>query len=122
MEILIALGALAGGYFFGMNVYLARKNSELVKELKLEAQTNYFTNDEDRENFIKFISDSREWAFDYIEEVQTGLSKFVSDVEPVINHFNNYGDVIWTPLTDSMKTISVSFEDLKKLLPEEKDA
>jgi hypothetical protein len=122
MEILIVLGALAGSYFLGMNIYLAKKNNELTKELKVQAETNYFTNDEDRENFIKFISDSREWAFDYIEEVQTGLNKFVSEVEPIVNHFNNYGNVIWTPLTESMKTISVSFEDLKKLLPEESNA
>ena len=34
-----------------------------------------------KENFIKFLSDSRDWAFSYIESVQKGLTKFVNDVD-----------------------------------------
>lgn len=31
------------------------------------------TNIEDKDGFIKFLSQSREWAFDYIENVQTAI-------------------------------------------------
>lgn len=119
MEILIGLGTLACSYFFGMTVYLTFKNKSLIEELKEASDTNYFPNEEDRENFLKFVSDSREWAFDYIEEVQQGLSKFVNEVEPSINHFDKYGSTLWTPHTENLKVISSSFKELKKLLPED---
>ena len=123
MEIVIVLGALAGSYFLGMNIYLAKKNNELTRELKLQAESNYFSDDEDRENFIKFISDSREWAFDYIEEVQQKLSYFIDDIEPEIAYFDEYGLVGDAyPHYHSMKKISSAYKELKKLLPEESSA
>lgn len=83
-----------------------------------------FKNDSDihKENFIKFLSDSRDWAFGYIEEVQSGLNKFVSDVEPEINYFKEYGDVIsMQPNYDSLQRISKAYEELKNLLPKEEE-
>lgn len=83
-----------------------------------------FKNDSDihKENFIKFLSDSRDWAFGYIEEVQSGLNKFVSDVEPDINYFKEYGDVIsMQPNYDSLQRISRAYEELKNLLPKEEE-
>ena len=52
-----------------------------------------FKNDSDihKENFIKFLSDSRDWAFTYIEDVQKALDKFITDVEPEIIYFEKYG-------------------------------
>lgn len=75
-----------------------------------------------KENFIKFLSDSRDWAFDYIEEVQTGLNKFIEEVEPELGYYNKYGIVVEgmvSPHDKALKKISKEFEDLKKLLPEE---
>jgi hypothetical protein len=77
-----------------------------------------------KENFIKFLSDSRDWAFDYIEDVQKGLSKFIKEVEPQLEYYNQYGVVIEgiTPPHDfALKKISKEFQELKKLLPEETD-
>ena len=51
-------------------------------------------NDVHKENFIKFLSDSRDWAYEYIETVQSGLNKFVSDVDADISHFDEYGDAL----------------------------
>lgn len=81
-----------------------------------------FKNDSDihKENFIKFLSDSRDWAFEYIEEVQSGLTKFVSDIEPEINYFKEYGDVAsMQPNYYSLKKITEAYEELTKLLPKE---
>ena len=83
-----------------------------------------FKNDSDihKENFIKFLSDSRDWAFEYIEDVQTQLETFVRDVEPEIMYFDEYGLVGDAyPHYHSMKKISAAYKDLKKLLPEEVD-
>ncbi len=83
-----------------------------------------FKNDSDihKENFIKFLSDSRDWAFGYIEEVQSGLTKFVSDIEPEINYFKEYGDIAsMQPNYYSLKKITEAYEELLKLLPKEEE-
>lgn len=75
-----------------------------------------------QENFIKFLSDSREWAFSYIENVQTGLKKFIDEVEPQIEYYNKYGVVVEgvIPSHDfALKKISTELKELKKLLPED---
>jgi hypothetical protein len=80
--------------------------------------------DTDKENFIKFLSDSREWAFGYIEEVQSGLKKFIDEVQPQIDYYNKYGIVIegMAPPHDfALKKISKEIEELKKLLPEDQN-
>lgn len=83
-----------------------------------------FKNDSDihKENFIKFLSDSRDWAFVYIEEVQSGLTKFVNDVEPEINYFKEYGDIMaMQPNYNSLTKITQAYEELVKLLPKEEE-
>ena len=83
-----------------------------------------FKNDSDihKENFIKFLSDSRDWAFGYIEEVQSGLTKFINDVEPEINYFKEYGDIMaMQPNYNSLKKITQAYEELVKLLPKEEE-
>jgi hypothetical protein len=73
-----------------------------------------------KENFIKFLSDSRDWAFAYIEDVQAGLTKFIEDVKPEINYFEEYGDLTsMQPNYYSLKKISESYHELAKLLPKE---
>jgi hypothetical protein len=75
-------------------------------------------NDAHQESFIKFLSDSRDSAFEYIEEVQNGLSKFVGDVDADISYFKEYGDLMaMEPNYNSLKNISKSYDDLIKLLP-----
>lgn len=75
-----------------------------------------------KENFIKFLSDSRDWAYLYIEDVQKGLTKFVNEIEPEMAYFDEYGLVGESyPHYHSMKKISKEYKELKKLLPTEED-
>jgi hypothetical protein len=75
-----------------------------------------------KENFVKFLSDSRDWAFAYIEEVQAELKKFIEEIEPEINYFNEYGDIAsMQPNYYSLKKISEAYYELAKLLPKEED-
>jgi hypothetical protein len=78
-------------------------NSTIQEAFEANIQSPVSKEDQDihKENFIKFLSDSRDWAFEYIEEY--GL---VGDAYP---HYH------------SMKKISAAYKDLKKLLPEEVD-
>ena len=77
-------------------------------------------NDVHKESFIKFLSDSRDWAYQYIETVQSGLNKFVSDVDADISYFDEYGEALSMGRPDfaAMKNISSAYKDLKKMLPE----
>jgi hypothetical protein len=75
---------------------------------------------EQSEGFLRFISESRDWAFQYIEEFQAGLNNFVSAIEPEINYFKEYGDISsMSPNYYSLKKIVGEFEKLKELLPKE---
>jgi hypothetical protein len=87
----------------------------------MSAQTK-LDNDAHQESFIKFLSDSRDSAFEYIEEFQSGLNKFVSDIEPEINYFREYGDLMaMQPNYYSLKKITEAYEELKNLLPKEEE-
>jgi len=93
------------------------KLQEIINELDTESRSE---SDIHKDNFIKFISDSRDWAFQYIEEVQDGLKKFIEDIDPEIEYFKEYGDVMaMQPNYYSMKKIVESYNELKKLLPGE---
>jgi hypothetical protein len=86
-----------------------------VKKTKFESKS-----DEDihKENFIKFLSDSRDWAFGYIEDVQKGLEKFISYADPEINYFDENSDTSkGTDYHKFMKNFSKEYEELKKLMP-----
>ena len=81
-----------------------------------------FKSDSDlhKENFIKFLSDSRDWAFAYIEDVQKGLEKFMLNIEPDIAYFDEFqSDSEGTMHHNFMKKISQEYKELKKLMPVE---
>jgi len=74
------------------------------------------------EDFLKFVSDSRDLAYEYIESVQAGLQKFVDEVEPQIEYYDKYGAAVEgmvAPHDFALKKISSEFKKLKSLLPED---
>jgi hypothetical protein len=98
---------------------LLQEYVELTKSIVDEKQ---FEDSVHKENFIKFLSDSRDWAYKYIEDVQTGMQKFVDGIEPEIAYFDEYGEVGSAyPHYHSMKKISQEYKELKKLLPVEEE-
>jgi hypothetical protein len=91
-----------------------------VEDLVNSAKIDNKDSEIHKENFIKFLSDSRDWAYLYIEDVQKGLTSFVNDIEPEIAYFDEYGLVGEAyPHYHSMKKISLAYKELKKLLPED---
>jgi len=97
---------------------LIQKNDLLKKALDSRESQQV----EKTEGFLNFITQSRDWAFEYIENVQHGLTKFIKDIEPEIEYFKEYGDITsMQPNYYSMKKITESYEELKKLLPEDED-
>lgn len=103
---------------------LALQNSKMASVI-LSTQIKDLGQDEMiKESFLKFISDSRDWAFEYIEEVQVGLEKFINIVEPHIKYYDEYGIVIEGIVSThdkALQEISKEFKELKKLLPSNKE-
>lgn len=96
------------------------------ESLREALDTNSFDSSSDqdihKENFIKFLSDSRSWAFEYIEEVQHGLNTFIHTIDKDIAYFDQYGEIGSAyPHYETMKKISSAYKELKTLLPVEVD-
>jgi hypothetical protein len=83
--------------------------SELfIKNVALEELASKIKNDTGisddsihKENFIKFLSDSRDWAFEYIEKSQQTI-KEVSD-ELKIKGLNNYSEKLLSLLPETIQ-------------------
>ena len=96
---------------------LLQEYVDLTKSTKIKEDSDDSIH---KENFIKFLSDSRLWAFEYIETVQKGLTKFINDVDADISYFDEYGEALSMSRPDYplMKNISKAYKNLKTLLPE----
>lgn len=106
------------------NRYIVANTVKLLLQKELEHKENKTDKEKANEDFLKFVSDSRDWAYQYIEEVQSGLKSFIDEVEPQIDYYNHYGaavDGMMAPHDFAMKKISSEFKKLKNLLPEDHD-
>lgn len=75
-----------------------------------------------QENFIKFLSDSRDWAFDYIDKSQKQIKEFIDFADKEFAFFDKYGILSEGDLHyETMKAVSEEYKKLKILLPEESD-
>jgi hypothetical protein len=102
------------------NIAIMANTIKLLMLQEEEFKQNKTDRERSNEDFLKFVSDSRDWAYQYIEEVQLGLNKFINDLEPEINYFKEYGDIgAMAPNYHSMKKFTEYYEELKKLLPED---
>ena len=97
------------------------ESNQLFKEA-IEAKPTKEEEEIHKENFIKFLSDSREWAYDYIENVQEEIKSFIENVDPHLEYYKKYGSVVEgmvSPHDKALKTISNEIEKLKNLMPKE---
>lgn len=102
------------------NKTLITKTLETLLMQQLSRNTSKTEKEYSDEAFLKFVSDSRDWAYQYIDEAQEGINKFITDIEPEISYFDEYGVAGSAyPHYHSMKKISGAYKELKKLLPED---
>ena len=92
-----------------------RDKQTVVDYLEQEMAKNNALELNDDDGFVKFLSQSRDWAFSYIEQVQEQLTEFVEKVKPVMEYYDKYGRINETP---SMNTIFDAYQELIKILPE----
>ena len=71
------------------------------------------------DGFLRFVSDSREAAFKYIEEVQGGIKEFDEKIGPVVKHYRETGKTSYKKLSELVKDLSEAYDKLMKSMPEE---
>jgi hypothetical protein len=95
---------------------------EYVDSTKSIIDQKNFEDSVHKENFIKFLSDSRDWAYKYIEDVQSGIKEFIDAAEPDLSYFDEYGEVGSAyPHYEAMVRINNSYKQLKKLMPKDEN-
>jgi hypothetical protein len=89
----------------------------LAEELKKNENVSV----EKTDGFLKFISESRDLAFEYIEKVQDSLVKFKSEVDPEIEYMLTYGTATGDSLSlKAFKKIEKAYRKLiNEALPQE---
>jgi hypothetical protein len=97
-------------------------NSTIQEAFEANIQSPVSKEDQDihKENFIKFLSDSRDWSFEYIEDVQSKINKMILDLKPDVEYFEKFGLLYdghpsYPMLTNFIK----SYKELQDLLPKE---
>jgi threonyl-tRNA synthetase len=93
--------------------------TKLAEELKKKEDVSI----EKTDGFLKFISESRDLAFQYIEAIQEALVKFKGKVGPEIEYMLTYGTATGDNLqSKSFLKIEKAYRELiKETLPTEKD-
>lgn len=89
-----------------------RKNLGLEKRL---ANREEIAN----ESYVRFLNESRNTAYEYIEDVQDKLISFAKRVEPQLDYYNTYGTAVQGPHTILVKELSEAYEELKTIMPED---
>lgn len=76
---------------------------------------------EGSDGFLKFVSESRDWAFNYIETTQEEIKKFSEIMEKEKTYHRTYGTAAGAGTVHSIMLDRVfeAYEDLARLLPKE---
>lgn len=90
----------------------------IAEKLESELLKNSKTVSSDEQGFVNFLSQSRDWAFEYIESVQATIKDFQSEVLPIIDGLEKENIEDFKLSTIKM---AESSKKLIKLLPEMDD-
>lgn len=90
---------------------------EIIKDV-FQKEIKGRKDDSTNEAMIRFLSESRDMAFEYIEKVQKTVSEAVTVLEPHVAHFDKFGLAVITPYDDVMSLLSKEIKNLKELLPD----
>ena len=71
------------------------------------------------DGFLKFVSESREAAFKYIEEVQAAINEFDNRVGPVVKHYKNTGKVLERRPSQLVRELTEAYDKLMASMPKE---
>ena len=72
---------------------------------------------EKTDDFLTFVSQSRDWAFAYIETTQEKINDFINDVGPTIDYLEKYSPPIM--LDEQRLCLIEGYKKIKSTLPED---
>jgi hypothetical protein len=73
---------------------------------------------EQTEGFLKFVSESRDWAFQYIERVQIAIKNFQDIFHPIADQYYKDKKVYGLPTAIGQEEFGKLFEAYRKLIEE----
>ena len=76
-------------------------------------------NSNQNDGFLKFVSDSREAAFKYIEEVQKAISEFDARVGPAVRYYKETGKMLDRRPSELVKELTEAYDKLMQSMPKE---
>ena len=96
----------------------ANIDKTIIAEKLLDASArNLMKSDPSSEAFLKFVSDSRDWAYSYIESVQEEINNFITLVGPDMEYLESYKPpIISEEVTDRL---IVGYKKIKDLIPKD---
>jgi hypothetical protein len=120
---LVILSVLSTTFAFLFYIQKKKNIQILAQTLEFfmlqEAQEAQAKTDKEKfnEDFLKFISDSRDWAYTYIETTQEKINSFINDVGPVIDYLEKYA----SPILIEQQRLSIieGYKVIKSILPED---
>ena len=91
----------------------------VMKEMqKLMAEIDS-KNSNQNDGFLKFVSESREAAFKYIEEVQAAINEFDSKVGPAVKYYKETGKMLDRKPSDLVRELADAYDKLMASMPKE---
>jgi hypothetical protein len=88
-----------------------------LSEATLQSETKKI---EESEGFLKFISESRDWAFRYIEDTQGAIKRFDKSISEGLEYLykqrNTSSDAL---VSASISTLYEEYQKLKEILPKD---
>jgi hypothetical protein len=95
-------------------------NLLLINETAIQFNKLQVKELEQTDGFLKFIEQSRDWAFQYIEEMQSAFLKFDKEISSIQQWNETYGTVTDGGVySEKIKQISLAYNQLKDLLPKD---
>lgn len=112
--ILIALSAVV--IYLSWIIFRQKKLNTRLYEALVEQSVTIENSEKDKvkEDFLKFVSDSREWAFNYIEDVQKQIGEVLEVMNLPIENIESK-----KRKSSDEKTLIGAYKKLKDLLPEQ---
>jgi hypothetical protein len=89
----------------------------ISEQLRLSLENKVDEESKSRDDFLVFISQSRDWAFDYIETTQAQINSFINNVGPTIDYLEQYAPPIL--LEEQRLSIIEGYKTIKSILPED---
>ena len=78
-------------------------------------------NAEKTDGFLRFVSESRDKAFGYIEDVQAAIKIFEEELGPIIKHYKKTGKPVSRKQSETLDKVEKIYDLLIELLPQESD-